>query len=87
MIGNESELARELFDQSEFVSVLQSMSSKPTFAIGGSLNSWAQVEPDEDEEDLHVRVPKIVTDVRQLIAMVDLTKSLLDRSEANGCPE
>ena len=87
VIGDNPELAGELFGQPDFVSTLKGMSIKPTVAVGGRVSSWAKDQPEEDEEDVYVSVPKVVKDVRQLIAMIDLTKILLDQLEANGCLE
>ena len=87
VIGDNPELASRLFGQPDFVSTLKGMSTKPTVAVGGRLSSWAKDQPEGDEEDLYVSVPNIVKDVHQLIAMIDLTKILLDLLQENGCVE
>lgn len=85
VIGDNPELANELFGNPGFVSHLNGMSVNPTVRLGGQLNSWAKDQEEDDEEQFSVSVPNVVKDVHQLIAVIDLTKMLLDSLEDNGC--
>lgn len=85
VIGDNGELASELFGHPDFVAALRGMSTKPTVAVGGRLSSWENGRAEEDEENLFVSVPSVLKDVRELIAMVALTKVLLDLLVENGC--
>lgn len=85
VIGDNPELAGGLFGQSAFVSNLRGMSVKPTVTLGGQLSGWAKDQPEEDEEKMCVSVPNVVKDVHQMIAVVDLTKNLLDSLIENDC--
>lgn len=86
VIGDDVELANELFGNSAFVSALRDLPTKPTVAVGGSLRNWGSENPtDTDEDGLYVSVPKVLKDASHLIALVTLTKTLLDLLHSNNC--
>lgn len=81
VIGDDAELANGLFGHPDFVSALKGVSPNPTVKVGISLSVK------EDEEDFCVSVPRVLKDVDDLIAIIDLTKVLLDLLEENRCLE
>ena len=81
VFGNNAELANGLFGHPDFVSALRRVSPKPTVRVGMSMSV------DEDEEKFCVSVPRVLKDAHELIAMIDLTKVLLDLLEENRCLE
>ena len=81
VFGNKAELANGLFGHPDFVSALRRVSPKPTVRVGMSMSV------DEDEEKFCVFVPQVLKNVHELIAIIDLTKVLLDLLEENRCLE
>ena len=81
VFGNKAELANGLFGHPDFVSALRRVSPKPTVRVGMSMSV------DEDQEKFCVFVPQVLKNVHELIAIIDLTKVLLDLLEENRCLE
>ena len=81
VFGNKAELANGLFGHPDFVSALRRVSPKPTVRVGMSMSI------DEEQEKFCVFVPRVLKNVHELIAIIDLTKVLLDLLEENLCLE
>ena len=81
VFGNNAELASGLFGHPDFVSALRRVSPKPTVRVGMSMSV------DEDQEKFCVFVPQVLKNVHELIAIIDLTKVLLNLLEENRCLE
>ena len=81
VFGNKAELANGLFGHPDFVSALRRVSPKPTVRVGMSMSV------DEEQEKFCVFVPRVLKNVHELIAIVDLTKVLVDLLEENRCLE
>ncbi len=87
VIGDNAELARRIFGDPGFLSKLKGMSTAPDVALGGRLSDWEQDDPAEEKDDVCVSVPAVVKDDRELVSLVDLTKTLLDLLKDNKCLE
>lgn len=87
LIGDDIELAKKLFGHHGFVTALRANSQNPAVMIGSSLSNWAKERDDNDEEDFCISTRDVCKDIRQLIAMTELAKILLDLLEENDCLE
>ena len=86
VLGDDEKLANEIFGHREFVSALNGMTQSPKIAVGCNLSvDLLADEYEQDEDTFYVSVRDVLKDIHQLVALVDLTKVLLDVLDENRC--
>ena len=83
VVGDDEKLANNLFGHRDFLSVLKGLTQNPKIVVGRTLS--VNLLADEDEDNFYVSVRGVLKDIHQLVALVDLTKVLLDLLDENGC--
>jgi hypothetical protein len=83
VFGDDAELANQVFGHRDFVSALKGLTQNPKIVVGRTLS--VDFLADEDEDDFYVSVRGVLKDIHQLVALVDLTKVLLDVLDESGC--
>jgi hypothetical protein len=83
VVGDDEKLANNIFGHRDFLSALKGLTQTPKIVVGRTLS--VNLLADEDEDNFYVSVRGVLKDIHQLIALVDLTKVLLDLLDENGC--
>ena len=83
VLGEDEELANEVFGHRDFLSALKGLTQNPKILVGRT--SSVDLLADEKEDDFYVSVRGVLKDIHQLVALVELTKVLLDLLDENGC--
>ena len=83
VLGDNEQLANNIFGHHDFLSALKSLTQTPKIFVGRTLN--VDLLSNENEDNFYVSVPGVLKDIHQLVALVDLTKVLLDRLDENDC--
>ncbi|XZE52870.1 hypothetical protein SH139x_004577 [Planctomycetaceae bacterium SH139] len=83
VLGEDEELANEVFGHRDFLSALKGLTQNPKILVGRT--SSVDFLADEKEDDFYVSVRGVLKDIHQLVALVELTKVLLDLLDENGC--
>ena len=83
VLGEDAELANEVFGHRDFLSALKGLTQNPKILVGRT--SSVDLLADEKEDVFYVSVRGVLKDIHQLVALVELTKVLLDLLDENGC--
>ena len=86
VFGDDEELANEIFGHRDFVSVLKGLTQNPWIFVGRTFSvDLLADEAEQDEHNFYVSVRGVSKDIHQLVALVDLTRVLLDVLDEKGC--
>jgi hypothetical protein len=83
ILGDDEKLANEIFGHRDFLSALKGLTQNPKIVVGRTLG--VDLLADENEDNFYVSVRGVLRDIHQLVALVYLTKVLLDLLDENGC--
>ena len=86
--GDDERLANEIFGHRDFVLALKGMTQNSEIVVAEIVVGCAltvELLADEDDGNFYVSVCDVLKDVHQLVALVDLTRVLLNVLDENGC--
>ena len=86
--GDDERLANEIFGHRDFVLALKGMTQNSEIVVAEIVVGCAltvELLADEDDDNFYVSVRDVLKDVHQLVALVDLTRVLLNVLDENGC--
>ncbi len=86
--GDDERLANEIFGHRDFVLALKGMTQNSEIVVAEIVVGCAltvELLADEDDGNFYVSVRDVLKDVHQLVALVDLTRVLLNVLDENGC--
>jgi hypothetical protein len=86
VFGDDEKLASEILGHRDFVSALKGFTQNPSIFVGHAFGVDLMAdEAEQDKDNFYVSVRGVLKDIHQLLALVDLTKVLLDLLDENGC--
>ena len=86
--GDDERLANEIFGHHDFVLALKGMTQNSEIVVAEIVvgcTLTVELLADEDDGNFYVSVRDVLKDVHQLVALVDLTRVLLNVLDEKGC--